>query len=164
MSTKFKTVLGYTGATLTVALAVLTPFVLMGAFTRAVAHAGLRVDERYSGGTVARTVDRGGYRVEIYHEVAPQGLRHWDPFVQVDFGPAARLPATVDETIDLDGDGQPDVRVRFRMGTNNESTLSGEVTGLNARYGSFTSPATKTMARIVAHVGERVVVRVPVKQ
>ena len=41
----------------------------MGAFSKAVAHAGLHIDAAYSGGTVARTIDRGAYRIVVYQPV-----------------------------------------------------------------------------------------------
>lgn len=156
-----KAILGYTAAGLTMAAALLTPFLLMGTFSNAVAHAGLRVDEKYSGGAVVRTLDRASYKIEIHQPVRPRLLERGETFVQVSFAPAARLPAEVDEAVDLDGDGVPDVRLRFTATGTEETALKGEVTALNPKFISFASPASEGISRIVARVGDSVVVRVP---
>jgi hypothetical protein len=158
---KVKTVLGYTAAGLTVAAALLTPFLLMGAFSSVVAHAGLHVDEKYAGGPVACAIDHANYKIEISQPVRPRLLERGESYVQVAFSPADKLPTTVDETLDLDGDGQPDVHLRFAAVGSEETALKGEVTALNTKYLSFTSPASEGISRIVARIGNRVVVRVP---
>jgi hypothetical protein len=56
--------------------------VLMGTFSKAVAHAGLHVDPSYTGGAIARTVEHPGYQVVIYQVVRPRALQAMDPFVQ----------------------------------------------------------------------------------
>ncbi|MGB8258832.1 MAG: hypothetical protein WCE75_00705 [Terracidiphilus sp.] len=164
MRERITATLGYVAAGLTLAIAVLVPFLLMGTFEDAVAHAGLRVDDAYTGGAVARTVERGGYRILVYRAVQPKGLRQGEAFVQLAFEPAGKLPAEVNETADLDGDGQPDVQVRFTMAGDTEAPLRGKVIALNSRYQSFASPAGESMTRIVARTGDRVLVRVPVSR
>lgn len=105
MRTRILPVLAYTGAALTLVVAVSVPFVLMGAFSNAVAHAGLHIDPAYSGGTVVRTVERNGYRIVVDQPVQPRLLERIEPFVQIVFEPAPSLPAHVSDEIDLDGDG-----------------------------------------------------------
>lgn len=101
------------GAALSLIVAACTPFVLMGAFTRAVARTGMHVDAVYTGGTIARTLMRDGYQIDIYRPVQPHAMQNIDPFVQIAFRPAAALPARLNDEIDLDGDGRPDVRVNL---------------------------------------------------
>ena len=48
MRTRILSILAYTGAGLTLLVAVCVPFVLIGAFTNVVAHAGLHIDATYS--------------------------------------------------------------------------------------------------------------------
>ena len=70
--TRILSILAYTGAALTLVVAICVPFVLMGAFSNAVAHAGLHIAAAYSGGTVARTIDRGRYTIVVYQPVEPR--------------------------------------------------------------------------------------------
>ncbi len=49
MRARIVSVLAYVGAAVTLVVAACVPFVLMGVFTNAVAHAGLHVDAAYSG-------------------------------------------------------------------------------------------------------------------
>ena len=86
-------ILAYTGAGLTLMVAVCVPFVLMGVFSNVVAHAGLHIDPMYSGGTIARTIQRDGYRIVVYQPVQPKLLERIEPFVQIVFEPADSLPA-----------------------------------------------------------------------
>lgn len=158
-------VLGYGAAALTVVLALLVPFVLIGVFTGIVAHAGLRVNPMYTGGTVVRVLARPGYRIEISAPARPQGwLEKGRPFVQVAFAPAAALPAQVDETLDLDGDGQPDVRLRFAVPAAAQTALHGTFTALNNRYGSANNASRDNRAALLVRVDDRVLARVEEKQ
>lgn len=157
-------ILAYTGAGLTLGIAVLVPFVLLRAFGNAIGHAGLHIDATYTGGTVARTVQREGYRITIYQPVQPRFLERTEPFVQMVFAPADRLPARVSEEIDLDGDGQPDVRVSFDMPADANATLRGNVTALNGKYASLSNVAGASFSRMVVRAGNEIVVRVPLNR
>ena len=156
-------VLPYVGAGLTLVIAISVPFFLFGAFTKAIAHAGLHVDESYSGGTVARTIERNGYQITVYQPVRPRALEQLEPFVQIVFKPADALPSRVNEEIDLDGDGQPDVRVSFVLPADPHAPLRGDVTALNGGYVSLANVADKSFSRMVVRAGNQIVVRVPVK-
>src|SRR5271157_3682179 len=103
--------LGYTGAGLTLCAAVLAPFVLYGMFTKGFASLGLHVDEMYSGGPKVRTVQTSGYSIDIHRPVFPHMLQTEKPFVQLDWRPVSALPPHVSDVVDMDGNGQPDVRV-----------------------------------------------------
>lgn len=158
---RVRMVLAYSGAALTLVVAALVPFVLMGTFTRAVARAGLRVDPAYSGGSVVRAIQRDGYRIAIGEPVYPRALQQLDPFVQITFTPAAALPRVVSEDVDLDGDGRADVRIRFTVPADPGARPEGSVTALNSGYTSFTMPGELSFSRLIAQAGGAVVVRVP---
>jgi len=164
MRTRILTILAYTGAALMLVVAISVPFVLMGAFSNAVAHAGLHIDPAYSGGTVARTIDRGRYTIVVYQPVEPRLLERIEPFVQIVFEPADALPGHVSDEIDLDGDGRPDVRVSFNLPAGPNAPLRGDVTALNAAYISLTSVSSESFSRLVVRTGNKIVVRVPLHE
>jgi hypothetical protein len=164
MRARIVTVLAYVGAAVTLIVAACVPFVLMGVFTKAVAHAGLHVDASYSGGTVARTISRNGYDVVVYRPVYPHALQQVDPFVQIAFKPVASLPEHVSEEIDLDGDGQPDVRVNFTVPANPKARPPGEVVALNGKFESFAMPGDYSFSRLMVQSDDAVVVRVPLTE
>ena len=161
MRTRILAILAYTGAGLTLLIAVCVPFFLMGAFSNAVAHAGLHIDAAYSGGTVARTIQRDGYQIAVYQLVQPRMLERIEPFVQIVFKPADKLPPRVSEEIDLDGDGQPDVRVSFSVPTDPSTPLRGNVLALNGKYLSLTNVGGTSFSRLIVRTGNEIVVRVP---
>ena len=164
MRSRILSILAYIGAGLTLLVAVCVPFVLMGAFTNVVAHAGLHIDAVYSGGAVARTVQRDGYRIVVYQPVQPRLLERIEPFVQVVFEPADSLPVHVSEEIDLDGDGRPDVRVSFNLPADPNAPLRGDVTALNKNFISLTNVGGESFSRMVVRTGNKIVVRVPLNK
>lgn len=153
--------LAYAGAALTLLIAVLTPFFLMGAFSGLVSHAGLHIDASYSGGAIARTYQRNGYRIVVHEPVRTHALQRVDAFVQIEFKPASALPAVVDEAIDLDGDGLSDVRVTFAMDRRPGAKLAGNVFALNANYQTLTGVGDDSFSRMLVAVNDAVIVRVP---
>jgi hypothetical protein len=161
MRKRIVAVLPYVGAALTLVIAICVPFVLFRAFTKAVAHAGLHVDEAYSGGTVARTIERNGYQIAVYQPVWPRTLQRIEPFVQIVFKPADALSARMNEEIDLDGDGQPDVRVSFVLPAEPHAPLCGDVMALNSKYQSLANVGGDSYSRLVVRVNNQVIVRVP---
>jgi len=164
MRKRIVAVLAYVGAALTLVIAICVPFFLYGVFTKAVAHAGLHVDATYSGGTVARTIERNGYEIAVYQPVWPRALQRIEPFVQIVFKPAAALPSRVSEEIDLDGDGQPDVRVSFDVPADPHGPLRGDVTALNSKYVSLANVGGESYSRLVVRVDNQVIVRVPLNE
>jgi hypothetical protein len=164
MRTRILSILAYTGAGFMLLIAACVPFVLIGAFSGVVAHAGLHIDPMYSGGTIARTVQRDGYRIVVYQPVQPRMLERIDPFVQIVFEPADRLPARVSDEVDLDGDGQADVRVSFTVPTDANAKLRGDVTALNGKYVSLAHVSDESFSRMVVRTGNEIVVRVPVNK
>jgi hypothetical protein len=136
----------------------------MGVFSNVVAHAGLHIDAAYSGGTIARTVQRNGYRIVVYQPVQPRLLERVEPFVQIVFEPVDSLPARVSDEVDLDGDGRPDVRVSFTVPADASAKMRGDVTALNGEYVSLANVSDESFSRMVVRTGDKIVVRVPVKK
>jgi len=155
--------IAYTGAALTLLVAACVPFLLIGIFTNAVAHAGLHVDDAYTGGAVTRRIDRGSYQIAVYEPVYPRGWQRIEPFVQIDFSPASALPAQVNDAIDLDGDGQPDVRISFAMPTTSLASPRGDVIALNGKYASLKDVGGDSFSRLLVQTGTKIVVRVPLR-
>ena len=157
-------VLAYTAAALTLVIAALVPFVLMGTFTRVVASSGLRIDPAYSGGDVAHVIQRAGYRIEINAPVYPRPLQGIDPFVHLAFTPTEALPRLVSEDLDLDGDGHADVRVSFAVPADSEARPQGSVTALNPKYRSFVMPGESSFSQLLVQTHGAVIVRVPLAE
>jgi hypothetical protein len=157
MST-LRSILGYSVAAFTVTFAAAAPF-LFGSLERAVGASGLRIDPTYSGGEIARTIDRGAYRIEIGRPVP----RRWPtqrvaPFVQMTWRPANLLPARVTEEIDIDADGAPDVRVSF-----DPANLDLDVKPLTPAYLPHHGAGADTFSALIAKVNDGIVVRAPMK-
>jgi len=163
MRTRVLAVLAYAGVGLTLAIAILVPFYLMGALTGVMAHAGLRVDDKFTGGTVAQSFVHEGYTIRVHEAVWPRMLERTEPFVQIVFEPVSALPAQVNEAIDLDGDGEPDVRVEFTVPASAAAKMHGNVIALNEGYESLRNAGNESFSRMMVRVGDRIVVRVPVR-
>jgi len=160
---KLRAALGYTAAGLTVAAAILTPFVLMGAFAKGVAALGLHVDEVYSGAPKVRTIQQGAYSIAIHRAVYPHMLQNEKPFVQMDWSPVSALPAHVAEEVDIDGDGHPDVRVNFDVLQDPKAPLHVHVEPLNPRYEAMQNASKEKYSSLIVRVDDAILVRVPVK-
>jgi hypothetical protein len=156
--------LGYTGAGLTVCAAVLAPFVLYGMFSKGFASLGLHVDEMYSGGPKVRTVQAAGYTIDIHRQVSPHMWQREKPFVQLDWKPVSALPAHVSDLVDIDGDGQPDVRVTFDVPKDPKAPLRVNVDSLNPRYEAMRNVGKQKFSDLIVRVDDAILVRVPVAQ
>jgi hypothetical protein len=153
--------LAYTAAALTVFAALLVPFFLMGLFTKGFASLGLHVDEIYSGGPKLRTVQTGAYLIDIHRPVYPHMLQTEKPFIQLDWKPVGALPEHVSDAVDLDGDGQPDVRVNFDVPKDPKTPLGVNVEALNPRYRSMQNVGKVKFSRLIVRVDDAILVRVP---
>ena len=156
--------LGYTAAGMTVFAAVLVPFLLMGAFAKGVAGLGLHVDEMYSGGPKVRTIQAAGYSIDVHRPVFPHMLQFEKPFVQLDWKPASALPSHVSDVVDVDGDGQPDIRVSFDVPKNAKAPLRVNVDTLNPRYEAMRDVGKEKFSRLIVRVDDAILVRVPLAQ
>ena len=153
--------LGYTAAGVTVLMAVLVPFILWGAFTKAFAGLGLHVDEVYSGGPKVRTIDRAGYSIDVHRPVFPHLLQSEKPFVQLDWRPANALPEHISDVVDVDGDGRPDLRVEFDVPRDAKAHLSVNVNALSAQYESMRNVGRQKFSSLIVRVDDAILVRVP---
>jgi hypothetical protein len=158
-----RTILGYTFAGLSSLLMLIMPFVLFPAFTRLVVATGVRVDPVYSGGPLVRTIARPGYRILVGAPVRSRApLGRTEPFLQLEWTPADSLPARVADGVDTDGDGRSDLLVAFEVPRNPNAPLFVDVTPLAAdTYRPLRHVSRGSFSALVARVGERIVVRVP---
>jgi hypothetical protein len=153
--------LGYTAAGMTVFAAVLAPFLLFGLFTKGFAGLGLHVDEMYSGGPTLRTVELSAYSIAVHRPVFPHMLQTEKPFVQLDWKPAGALPSRVSDLVDVDGDGQPDLRVTFDVPKDINTPLRVNVEALNPRYQSMQNVGKEKFSRLIVRLDDAILVRVP---
>jgi hypothetical protein len=158
---KIQEKLGYTAAGMTVLAAVLVPFLLMGLFTKGVAALGLHVDEIYSGGPKVRTVHNGAYSIDIHRPVSPHLLQSEKPFVQLDWKPVSALPGHVSDAVDVDGDGQPDLRVSFDVPRDPKTPLRVDVEALNPHCEAMRNVGKERFSKLIVRVDDAILVRVP---
>jgi len=152
---------GYTGAGLTIFIAMLVPFFLYGVFTRGLSSLGLHVDEVYSGGPPVRTVQATDYTIEIHRQVFPHLLQSEKPFVQLDWKPASALPSHVSDVVDIDGDGRPDVLVSFDVPRNPKTPLRVSVQPLSPHFEAMQNVSKEKFSALIARVDDVIVVRIP---
>jgi hypothetical protein len=158
---KLRATLGYTAAALTVLVALLTPFLLMGLFSKGFVALGFHVDEMYTGGPKVRTIPMGAYSIAVHRPVYPHMLQNEKPFVQLDWQPVSALPQHVSDAVDIDGDGQPDVRVSFDVPKDPKAPLHVDVESLNPRYESMHNAGKEKYSRLIVRVDDAILVRVP---
>jgi hypothetical protein len=158
---KLRPILGYTAAVATLLVALLTPFLLYGLFSKGVAALPLHVDEVYSGGPKVRAIPMGAYSIDVHRPVYPHFLQSEKPFVQLDWTPVSALPQHVSDTVDIDGDGQPDIRVSFDVPRDPKAPLRVNVDSLNPRYQSMQNAGKEKFSRLIVRVDNAILVRVP---
>jgi hypothetical protein len=78
--------------------------------------------------------------------------------------PVSALPPSVNEQIDLDGDGQPDVRVSFAVPADPRAHLHGKVVALNAQFRSLSDVSGDSFSRLLVRTGDEIILRVPLNQ
>jgi hypothetical protein len=157
---KLRTKLGYMAAGMTVFAALLVPFLLLGVFAKGFAALGLHVDEMYSGGPKARTVQTAAYSIDIHRPVSPHMLQPEKPFVQLDWRPVSALPAHVSDAVDVDGDGQPDIYVTFDVPKDVKTPLRVNVEALNPHYEAMRNVGKEKFSRLVVRGDDAILVRV----
>jgi hypothetical protein len=162
MSMKSK--LGMSGAILTLAIALLTPFLLMGTFAKGFMGLGLHVDERYSGGRVVRQTTVNGHTLSIHEVVRTRMMQRGRSFVQVDWENAPALPGHVEDVIDLDGDGRLDVRVRFDVPANPKAPLFVDAEPLSGQTLPLNHAGKRYLDGMIARVDQKIVVRLPLAE
>jgi hypothetical protein len=158
---KLRPILGYTAAAATLLVAMLTPFLLMGLFSKGVAALPLHVDEVYSGGPKVRAIPMGAYSIDVHRPVYPHFLQTEKPFVQLDWKPVSDLPQRVSDTVDIDGDGQPDIRVSFDVPRDPKAPLRVNVDSLSPRYQAMQNAGKERFSRLIVRVDNAILVRIP---
>ena len=153
--------LGYTAAGLTVFAAVLVPFLFYAFFAKGFSSLGLHVDEVYSGGPTIRTMQQAGYTIDIHRPVSPHFWQREKPFVQLDWKPVSVLPSHVSDTVDIDGDGNPDVYVSFDVPKDPKTKLRVNVEPLNPRYAAMRNVGKEKFSELVVRVDDAIIVRIP---
>jgi hypothetical protein len=157
-------VLGYITAVLTIAVAVVGPLFWFGVFGRAAAATSLRIAPMYSGGEPARTLARDGYQIVVYKPVPkPAPLSQAAAFVQIVWTPASKLPVSISEPLDLDGDGRPDCVVSFQIPRDPQAKLHVTVEPLTALVLPMHQVSRDSFSSLIARVNDTVVVRVPLR-
>ena len=165
---RFKAILGYSAAVLTIAVAVVAPLFWFGFFDRLAASSGLRIDPIYTGGEPAqvfhRSGKRGNYDIVIYRPVARRApLAQGGQFVQVVWKPVSALPTTVREQIDFDPGGRPGFIAAFDCPRDEHAPLSLNVTSLSPHVRAMKSIGRDDMTRLIARVNDTIVIRVPLR-
>ena len=121
---KLKSVLGYTVATLSILIMIVSAMAVraLGLGAPLVSATGLKTSANWSGGEVVQTIEHGAYRTEVHRPVfdALIGERK-EGFVQVAWRPPDALPARIDEEIDADADGRADFRIELETATRQAS-------------------------------------------
>ena len=158
---KLRAKLGYSAAGITVLAALLVPFFLMGLFTKGFASLGLHVDEMYSGGPKVRTIQTAAYSIDVHRPVFPHMLQTEKPFVQLDWKPVSALPQHVSDAVDVDGDGQPDIRVSFDVPKDPQAQLRVNVEAVDPHYQSMRSVGKEKFSSLIVRVDDAIVLRVP---
>jgi len=155
-------VLGYTGAVLTVVAMLVMPFVLFPLFQRGVAATGVEVDPVYSGGPTARIIEKDGYRIIVNQPVHSRALlARPAAFVQIAWAPAGALPALISDEVDLDGDGRTDLTACFEVPADTTAALFVDVTPAGRELLPLRRVSRDSFSALIARVGDRIVVRVP---
>ena len=160
---KLRAVLGYTAAGATVLVAMLTPFLLMGLFSKGVLALPLHVDEMYSGGPKVRAIPMGAYSIDVHRPVYPHFLQTEKPFIQLDWTPVSALPQHVSDLVDIDGDSQPDIHVSFDVPHDPKAPLRVDVDSLNPRYQAMQNAGKEKYSRLIVRVDNAILVRVPLE-
>jgi hypothetical protein len=159
---RLKSVLGYTGAILTVVAMLVGPFVLFPLFQRGIAASGVEVDAVYTGGPVARVVAGDGYLITVRRPVRSRAmLARPAAFVQLEWAPASALPAHVADEVDLDGDGRADLTVCFELPADTAAALFVDATPAGGMVRPLHRASRDSFSSLIARVGDRIVVRVP---
>jgi len=154
--------LGYTIAALTTAATLVTPFLLFNLFGGILVRTGIRVDPAYGGGDSVRVLPRDGYRIVVHRAYLPVApLPSVRPYAQMAWAPASALPAHVEDDVDLDGDGRPDLRAAFDVPRDPAARLVADVRALGNTVRPPRRVSHQDLGTLIARVNDRVLLRVP---
>ena len=71
------------------------------------------------------------------------------------------LPSQISDVVDVNGDGQPDLRVSFDAPQDAKASLRVDVEPLNPRYQAMRNVGKEGFSELIARVDNSIVVRVP---
>jgi hypothetical protein len=151
---KLKAFLGYTAAVLS-PLIVIVSFMGLDYLAKPFIEAtGLEVSANYTGGEVVQTVDHGAYEVAIHRPVfdALIGERR-EGFVQIDWTPLHALPSQLDDEIDVDRDGEMDMRLQVDV-ANEQTRLTAYAPWVLEVEGTYRLPEALAV-RVTLHNPDR---------
>jgi hypothetical protein len=162
---RLTSILGIAAAVLTIAVAVVGPFLYSGTYHRVgAALNNLRIDPIYTGGEPARVIDRGGYQIVVYKPVPKRAwLSESGGFVQLVWKPAAALPPHISEELNLDGHGRPDLVASFDVPRDPRTELRLTVKPLNDQLQPLNGIGKQSFSALIARVNDTIVVRVPLR-
>ena len=153
--------LGVSAACLALAGTALTPFIL-GPFSRGLASLPLHPADPFSGGEVAQTLARDGYRIRIHRPVRKEApLQEVAPFLQLDWEPVNGLPARVEERLDLSGEGLGPVTIRFALPVEPKAAPSAELTWADGTRTLVRGEEKHLLSEFCLRTRERLILRVP---
>jgi len=156
--------LGYTAAGMTV---------LCGSAGALLAHGTIheRLHQAWiaCGRNVQRRADGAHNPGGWLHDYHSQGglshlLQTEKPFVQLDWKPVSALPQHVSDAVDVDGDGQPDVRVSFDVPKDPKTPLRVDVDALNLRYQAMRNVGKPKFSELIVRLDDAILVRVPLTE
>ncbi len=160
---KIRPILGYSAAALTIAVAIFVPALHLF-FADKVNALGLHVDDMYGGGPVVRTIDKGAYKIDVHKQYEPKFLQRAEPYVQLSWLPPASLPAQINDDVDLDGDGKPDMHVSFITPKSADSKTTVTVIPLSPRFAAVQIDGQESFTRMIMPLKDKVIVRIPLKR
>ncbi len=134
---KIQSIFGYTWAFLCIPIVLATLFASPFWMNLLVYGAGLTISPWFSGGEVARVMQHEGYQTLVHRPVFDALIgEKKQGFVQVDWTKDPATPDTIDEEIDVTGDGQADIHVLWNLkaGQAEVVPLSPYVIGLQRTY------------------------------
>ncbi|MEW6262893.1 MAG: hypothetical protein AB1641_07425 [Thermodesulfobacteriota bacterium] len=126
---KIKSILGYAWAAICL-LIVLATFLGNGPFSQLLARASfMKINPKYTGGEVARTIDHGQYKTHIHHPVFAALIGESETgFVQIAWEPVTALPPVIEEKIDYNGDGKSDFSIKLESAQGRAELKSDQAT------------------------------------
>lgn len=129
---RLKSIMGYIWAASAIII-VLATYMGNGYFSRQfVAASEIKVNPRFTGGEIVKTIEHDSYRTFIHRPVFDGLLSpRQEGFVQIAWKPAAALPAVMQEKLDYDGDGREDFLISV-----DTSAQTAAVTSYNSVVGT----------------------------
>jgi hypothetical protein len=158
--------LGYAAAALTILFSLALPLKGFPVFLSALGALNLKIAPWFSGGEIAREIDRGNYQIKVYHPVYPALVGEGQKgFIQLVWRPRRALPPQVQEAIDLNGDGTVDCEISFSNPTGEAGppllTVHPKSSWVLPVHNS---PTTSFEGILVERVNDAMFIRIPVKK